>query len=53
MTQVGLAILVLPAWKWYILPGLHSAHDAKSMHEGARVVAIPVPHQLSATIGEC
>ena len=22
--QVILAILVLPAWKWYILPGLHS-----------------------------
>ena len=23
----GLALMVLPAWKWYILPMLHEAHE--------------------------
>jgi len=29
----GLAVMVLPAWKWYILPMLHEAHEAHEEHE--------------------
>ena len=28
----GLALMVLPAWKWYILPMLHGAHEEDEDH---------------------